>query len=194
MITFLSKFYWRLFNWKITGSLSPDIKKSIMVVAPHTSWIDIFVGFAVRDKLQIHHAKFLGKKELFEGFYGKWLLNLGGIPVDRFAKEDRRQGVVDQAVRLYNENEKFIIGMSPEGTRKRVDKLKTGFYHIAKNAKIPIILVGFDYKNREVSIGNPIYTTEDEAADLEKIIAFFSTIQGAKPELDMRHLNKKNKA
>lgn len=190
MITTLSKLYWKLYSWKIVGSLSPEIKKSILVVAPHTSWIDIFVGFAVRHELNIPHAKFLGKKELFEGFYGKWLLNLGGIPVDRFAKEDRRQGVVDQAVGLYNENEKFIIGVSPEGTRKRVEKLKTGFYHIAKNAQIPIVLIGFDYKNREVLVSEPIYTTEDKDADMAKIIAFFSTIQGANPQYDMRHFKK----
>lgn len=188
MITSISKLYWRLSGWKIKGELSPDLKKAIFLVAPHTSWIDIFVGFAVRDKLNIHHAKFLGKKELFEGFYGKWLLNLGGIPVDRFAKEDRKQGVVDQVVKLYNENERFIIGMSPEGTRKRVDKLKTGFYYIAKNAQIPIVLIGFDFKNKQVIIGESMYTTDNQEADLKKIIAFFSTIQGAKPKYDMRHL------
>lgn len=186
MIEAFSKLYWRINKWKITGSLPKEHKKMILVVAPHTSWIDILIGFAVRDKLNIPHAKFLGKKELFEAFYGKWLLRLGGIPVDRSAK----LGVVEQVVKYYDEKDKFILGISPEGTRNRVNTLKTGFYHIAKATSIPIILVGFDFKNKQVILGDPIYTSENEAADFKKILKFFSTIQGANPKKDLTHLQK----
>lgn len=186
MLTWLSKLYWKLFGWKVIGTLPSDLKKMLLVVAPHTSWTDILIGFAVRDKLNIHHAKFLGKKELFDGLIGKWLLNLGGIPVDRSGK----LGIVEQVASFYNENEAFIVGISPEGTRKRVDKLKTGFYYMAKAANVPMILVGFDFKNKQVIIGEPFYTGENEKADIEKIISFFSTIQGANPTQDMRHLKK----
>jgi 1-acyl-sn-glycerol-3-phosphate acyltransferase len=188
MMLFISKLYWKLFGWKIVGALPKDIKKMLLVVAPHTSWKDLLLGFAVRHELKIHHAKFLGKKELFEGFFGGFLRNLGGIPVDRAAK----LGIVEQVVRYFDENEEFIVGLSPEGTRNRVDKLKTGFYHIAKNAKIPMVMVGFDYKNTQVIVGEPIYTTESEEADLKKIIAFFATIEGANPAKDLRHFGEKS--
>ncbi len=188
MIRLFLKLYWKLTGWKTTGTLPSELKKIILVVAPHTSWKDILIGLAVRYELKIDHAKFLGKKELFEGPFGKIFRNLGGIPVDRFSKEERKQGVVDQAVQLFNENEYFMLGISPEGTRKRVEKLKTGFYQIAKNAKIPMVLVGFDFKNKQVVLREPMYVSENEAADFKEIIAFFSTIEGAKPELGLGHL------
>ncbi|WP_107037476.1 1-acyl-sn-glycerol-3-phosphate acyltransferase [Brumimicrobium mesophilum] len=186
MITLISKIYWKIYGWKIVGSIPPKINKMILVIAPHTSWIDILIGFAARPKLGIKDAKFMGKKELFEGPFGKILKNMGGIPVDRKAK----LGVVDQIAKYYNENNRLIIGVSPEGTRKRVNKLKTGFYHIAKTANIPIVLIGFDYKSRVVLVGDLIYTSDNEVLDIEKIIEFFSTIQGANPEFDLRHLKK----
>lgn len=184
MLTLLSKFYWKLFGWKISGTLPPEHKKMILIVAPHTSWTDLFVGFAARHYLKIPHAKLLAKKELFDGILGKWLVKLGGIPVDRSGK----LGLVEQVVNYFNENEEFIIGISPEGTRKRVDKLKTGFYHIAKSANVPIVLIGFDYKNRQVIVGETIYASEDEAADFKRIMDFFSNIQGKNHENDLTHL------
>lgn len=184
MITLFSKIYWKVKGWKVNGALPPNLKKAILVIAPHTSWVDILIGFAARSKLRIKDAKFMGKKELFQGPFGKVLKNMGGIPVDRKAK----LGVVDQVAKYFNENERFFVGVSPEGTRKRVDTLKTGFYHIAKTANIPIVLIGFDYKKREVVVGSPIYPSDNEEADIEKIIAFFSTIEGAIPEMDLRHL------
>lgn len=188
MIRLLLKLYWKLTGWKIAGTLPKEMKKMILVVAPHTSWKDLFVGLAARYELKIDHAHFLGKKELFEGPFGRLFRNLGGIPVDRFSKQDNKQSIVDQAVRLFNENENFMLGISPEGTRKRVEKLKTGFYQIAKNANIPIILVGFDFKNKQVVLREPIFVSEDQEADFKKIIAFFSTIVGARPALGLGHL------
>ena len=188
----LLKMYWKLAGWKISGALPPELKKMILVVAPHTSWKDILVGFAARHELKIDHAKFLGKKELFEGPFGRFFKNLGGIPVDRFNKNSGKESVVDQAVNLFNENENFILGISPEGTRKRVEKLKTGFYQIARNAHIPMVLVGFDFKNKEVVLGEPIFAGENQEDDFKKIINFFATIEGANPELGLGHLQVKS--
>lgn len=191
MLRFLLKLYWKINGWEIAGSLPHQYKKMILVVAPHTSWKDIFVGFAARQELKIDHAKFLGKKELFDGPFGGFFRRLGGIPVDRFNKQDNKPSVVDQAVLLYKENENFILGISPEGTRKRVEKLKTGFYQIAKNAGIPMVLVGFDFKNKQVVLADPIFASENQEADFEKIIAFFSKIEGDNPELGLGHLQSK---
>ena len=81
-----------------------------------------------------------------------------------------------------------MLGLSPEGTRKRVNTLRTGFYHIAKKAGVPIVPIGFDYANRLVVVGEAFFAGNDEAADLKKIIAFYANIKGKKPELDLRHL------
>lgn len=184
----LLKLYWKLAGWKTSGTIPKELKKMILVIAPHTSWIDLFVGLALRREINIHHAHFLGKKELFEGPFGRWFKKLGGIPVDRSGKHEDRRSIVDQAVNLFNENEDFILGISPEGTRQRVDKLKTGFYHIAKKAQVPMVLIGFDYKNKQVVLSKPIFVSEDDTADFKKIIKFFSTIQGANPAQDLTHL------
>lgn len=156
----------------------------VLAVAPHTHWVDVMVGLAARQALKIQHAKFLAKKELYVWPLGWILSKLGGTPVDRFSK----QGMVDQVVALFNANETFMLGLSPEGTRKRVDTLRTGFYHIAKKAGVPVVPVGFDYANKRVVIGEAFFASNDEAADLKKIIAFYAGITGKIPELDMRHL------
>ena len=156
----------------------------VLAVAPHTSWTDVLVGFAARNAMQIHHAKFLGKKELFVGPLGWVLRKMGGTPVDRSGK----QGLVEQVVTLFNSNPNFMLGIAPEGTRKRVDHLRTGFYHIAKKAGVPILPIGFDYENKRVVIGEAFFAGDDEAADLKKIIAFYAEIKGRNGELDLRHL------
>lgn len=156
----------------------------VLAVAPHTHWVDVMVGFAARQAMHIEHAKFLGKKELFVWPLGWVLRKMGGTPVDRFSKH----GMVDQVAALFAANETFMLGLSPEGTRKRVDKLRTGFYHIAKKAGVPILPIGFDYANKLVVIGEPFFPGDDERADLKKIITFYAEIKGKKPELDMRHL------
>jgi len=156
----------------------------VLAVAPHTHWIDVMVGFAARNALNIPHAKFLGKKELFKGPLGWVLRKMGGTPVDRFSK----QGMVEQVADLFATHDNFILGLAPEGTRKRVNSLRTGFYHIAKKAAVPIVPVGFDYADKKVVIGEPFFPGNDEAADLKKIMHFYSGITGRNPNLDLRHL------
>jgi 1-acyl-sn-glycerol-3-phosphate acyltransferase len=111
---------------------------------------------------------------------------MGGSPVDRFAK----LGMVDQAVALFDADDDFILGLAPEGTRKRVDTLRTGFYHIAKKARVPIIPIGLDYENKKLVIGDAFFCSDDEAADMKKVIAFFAEIKGRSPDADLRHLKK----
>lgn len=155
-----------------------------MIVGPHTSWKDVVVGFAARSVLRIGHARFLGKKELFDGPFG-WLFRwLGGTPVDRFSSN----GVVDQAVELFDKNDRFLLAMAPEGTRKKVDRLRSGFYHIALKAKVPIIMVSMDFKSKTMVFAEPFLVSGNEEADLKMIINFFARFYGARPELDLRHL------
>ena len=184
MIKFILRLWWKMRGWKIKGAFPSQVKKMVIIVAPHTSWKDVLVGFAARDPLKINHAKFLGKKELFDGPFGWFFKMLGGTPVDRTSK----MGVVEQAVELFNKHDEFILALSPEGTRKKVDKLRTGFYHIAKQANVPIQMIGFDFSTKEIVIRELFYPTGNESEDFNNIINFFAPIKGAKPELGLGHL------
>ncbi len=184
MLRWFWKLYWNIKGWKVVGSFPYHYKKMVMIVGPHTSWTDILVAFAARNELKIFDAKFLGKKELFIGPLGWLLRSMGGTPVDRSVKH----GVVKQVAHLFDTHETFLLGISPEGTRKRVDKLRSGFYHISKTAQVPILPIGLDFENRHLVLGEPLFTSNDEAADIKKIIAFFAALKGKKPAFDLRHL------
>jgi 1-acyl-sn-glycerol-3-phosphate acyltransferase len=189
MLRLILKMYWKLTGWKVVGKFPYHYKKLVLIVAPHTSWKDIPLGFAVRNKLKINYANFLAKKELFDGSFGWLFRRLGGIPVDRFSTHGiSKHGIVEQAVNLFANNEVFILAIAPEGTRKRVKKLRSGFYHIAKKARVPIVPMGFDYENKQIVLAEPLFPSDNEVNDFEKIISFFATIKGEKPTLDLRHL------
>lgn len=184
MLRLFLKLYWKLSGWKISGDFPHQYKKLILAVGPHTHWIDVMIGFAARQALGIKHAKFLGKKELFIGPLGWILKAMGGKPIDRSGK----QGVVEQVAAMFDANETFMVGLAPEGTRKRVDSLRTGFYHIAKKAGVPIVPIGLDYENKRLVVGEAFFPGNNEADDLEKIMAFYANIEGRNPALDLRHM------
>ncbi len=184
MVRLLLRIYWKLSGWKIAGSFPYNQKKMVLAVAPHTSMFDVMIGFGARNQLNITHAKFLGKKELFKGPLGWLLRKLGGTPVDRHSKH----GVVEQAAALFSSHDEFLLALAPEGTRTKVDSLRSGFYHIARMAGVPILPVGFDFKTKQVVLGELLYPGTDEEADFKKILAFFSGFTGKHPEKDLRHL------
>jgi 1-acyl-sn-glycerol-3-phosphate acyltransferase len=172
---------WWIFKvrgWKIEGGFPFELKKTILVVAPHTHYLDFFLGLAIRKKLKMDFVHFLGKKELFRGILGVILRKLGGFPVER----GKNLNQVEQVIKLYNERESFHIAISPEGTRKKVTRLKSGFYHIAKNANVYIVLVGLDFGNKKVVFGTPFLTSNDEVADKQKIVRFFKGMEGFVPK------------
>lgn len=181
-------FFWktvfRFSGWTVRNAFPPGIDKAVIIVAPHTSAWDFPICLALRSILEIKDAHYLGKEELFNGPFGFLFRGTGGFPVNRFNKEK----MVDQVVHLFQKHPKFLLGISPEGTRKRVDRLRTGFYYIAKKAEVPIIMVALDYAKKEVTIAPPFYTGNDEQADFKKIISFFAPIQGKIPALGLSHL------
>lgn len=179
------RFFWKLIlkimGWETEMVFPKGIKKCVVIVAPHTSAWDYVLGLATRSILRIGDSKYLGKKELFTPPFGWFFTWMGGIPVDRNSKHN----VVDQVVEQFNNHDSFIIGLSPEGTRKKVEKLKTGFYNIAKQANVPIVMIGFDFEKKKVIISNPFYATENQEADFENILHFFRPIKGKNPELGL---------
>ncbi|MCP3929909.1 MAG: acyltransferase [Bacteroidetes bacterium] len=173
----LSKFILKMLGWKFTGEYPHHYKKFVLIVIPHTSSWDFPTGLLVRSSWK-SDIKFVGKKTLFRFPFGGIFRWLGGYPVDR----KRSQNFVDAVVDVFNEKEEFAICIAPEGTRKKVEKLKTGFYYIAKGAGIPIIPVKFDFEHKIIGIGEPIFPSDSKEADIEKIERFFRGVKGKVPE------------
>lgn len=175
--------FW-LFGWKVVGEKPSDIKKYIIVVAPHTSNVDFLVGVAARSISKLKSA-YLGKKELFDLPLVGWFFKaLGGIPVDR----SKNTNLVDQVVEFLQSTDpdkEMAVCVTPEGTRSYAEKWKTGFWHIAENANIPIVMVGFDFARKVVEYKEPFYTGDKEE-DIEKMKAYFRTIKGKYPEMGVR--------
>lgn len=174
----------RLLGWTVQASFPYHLKKCVVIIAPHTSSWDFIIGLAIRSKIHLTHAKYLGKGELFKRPLGFIFRKLGGFPVDR----THQHKMVDQVVQLFNSHESFVLVLSPEGTRKKVDRLRTGFYHIAKKAGVPIIMTGFDFEKKYASFSEPFFPTDDEAADFQYIYQFYATIKGKNPEQGIAHL------
>jgi 1-acyl-sn-glycerol-3-phosphate acyltransferase len=180
----------KLMGWKTVpvGPFPVEVRKYVMIVAPHTSGWDFIISVLYRSTLRLERARYLGKKELFRppfGFIFRWL---GGTPVDRSSSHN----MVDEVVKMFNRKDEFAIALSPEGTRQKVDRLRTGFYNIAKNAGVPIIMVGLDFRNKQVHFSEPLVATDNQQADFEKIIDFFAPIDGKHPELGLSHLKKED--
>lgn len=178
MLAAISQAILWLFGWKIEGSYPHHIPKKILVVMPHTSNWDFPLGILVRSAVRAD-IQFIGKDSLFKpphGFIFRWL---GGVPVDR----SRSNNFVDNMIRTYNNRENFTTVIAPEGTRKKVDRLKTGFYHIAIGAGIPMILTRFDFERKVVSFSEPFYPSGNMEKDFKFIYDHFRGIKGKIPEL-----------
>jgi 1-acyl-sn-glycerol-3-phosphate acyltransferase len=159
-------------GWRIAGSF-PDIARLVLIAAPHSSWWDGFWGLLFKVGLGVD-IRFMGKRELFIGPLG-WLLRwLGGVPIER----DSAHGLVEQMSRRFVHGERLWLGIAPEGTRKRVAKWRTGFWHIARAAGVPILPVAFDYPTRTITIGQPLSPGADIAADLARLRRFYAPFHG----------------
>jgi len=167
-----------LFSWTFEGKSPKDLKKCIIIVAPHTANADFLIGLMARSVLQLGSTRYLGKSSLFKAPFGFIFRILGGYPVDR----SKNNNLVDTVVELFNSKERFSIALAPEGTRKKVATIKTGFYHIAKKAHVPIVMVGFDYGGKKIKISKPFYPGDSMAKDFHHIITFFSSCKGVNPE------------
>lgn len=184
MVSIVNKFIFdKILSWKISGNI-PLENKMVFAVGPHTSNFDFFVGLFFRSKLRMENQiKFIGKAELFQiPLLGKLLRNLGGIPVVRSQKNNTVNYLVD----LINNSDKIFLSLFPEGTRGKVKKLKTGFYYIALNSKVPIQLVGFDFKKKIVEFGEKIIPSGDIDSDMKQIVSYYSKLNGKNPEKGLK--------
>ncbi len=175
----LSKFiYFKLLGWKVTGfSDFNSVKKAVIIAVPHTSWHDFFIGVLLRSVIGLE-TNYVGKKALFKFPYGWIFKMLGGSPVERKANENQ----VEAIARLFEEKEVFRMTLAPEGTRKKVEEWRTGFYYIAKAAKVPILMFTLDFGKKENKFSEPFYPTEDKEADFKFMKAFYKDVVGKVPE------------
>lgn len=164
-------------GWRFEGQL-PNLRKFVIIVAPHTSNWDFPTGVQAMFALGLR-GTFLGKDALFKWPFGYFFRWLGGVPVDRSSKNN----VVDQTIALFHQRERMILALSPEGTRKKIDKWRTGFYWVAVGAGVPIVPVAFDFPNKRYILHAPQTMTGDPAVDIPHLRSFFKASQACRPEL-----------
>ena len=172
-------------GWKITGSF-PNIEKSVVIFAPHTSYWDALYGKLVLIQSDINH-KFLSKKEFFK-FPLKYFFHLyGSIPVSR------NKEYVDEVVSLFKKSDTLHIVLSPEGQLAKTDHWKKGFYYMANKANVPIVVAYIDYKKKEIGIKGVIKDTSNMKKTITEISQMYEGVAGKNPynfTLDKRYSKK----
>lgn len=164
----------RLLGLRVEGNL-PDLPKFVIIAAPHSSNWDFIIGISLVFAIGLD-VRFIGKAEVFRGPLG-WLMRwLGGLPVDRH----RPEGFVEQIVAMFAEREQLVLAIAPEGTRKPVERWKSGFYRIATGAGVPIIPGFFDNEAKAVRFAAPFYPTGKAEADIAALRAMYAPIKRRK--------------
>ncbi|MEO7655204.1 MAG: lysophospholipid acyltransferase family protein, partial [Sphingomicrobium sp.] len=166
---------YRLRGWRIEGEL-PPAKKFVLVGAPHTSNWDFALFLGATDALGIRPS-YLGKHSLFRWPMQRFMLDMGGIPVDRTT----RAHYVDQVVAEFADRAALALVIAPEGTRHSNGRWKSGFYHIATGAAVPIVLARIDRPRRTIQIGPAILPSGDYRADLRRIADFYRAADPEEP-------------
>jgi len=164
-------------RWKIINDF-PKLKKYVIIAAPHTSWQDFPIGILAKFSISLN-VNYVGKASLFKWPYGFLFRWLGGAPIDRNKSSNKVQAIID----VFNAKDEFILALSPEGTRQKVTKWRTGFYYIAKGANVPIVMITLDFKRKQIKVSKPYYLTNDIDTDFKYFYAYFDGVEGKHPEL-----------
>jgi 1-acyl-sn-glycerol-3-phosphate acyltransferase len=172
-----AQLYLRIVGWQLAG-IVPDIPKFVLIAAPHTSSWDVPVMLMVRLALGVR-LSWMGKAELFRFPFGGFFRMLGGIPVYR----SERNNMVQQMVDHFNNNEHLYLAVAPEGSRGYRDHWKSGFYHIARGANVPIVFGFIDYKRKTSGVGPMLLPTGDINADMAVIREFYEPLGALNPEM-----------
>ena len=165
-------------SWKVVGSIDPNITKCVMMVLPHTSAHDFYLGIFIRGITGLQ-MNWVGKKELFRFPLGFYFRYMGGEPLDRTGGLNK----VDTIAAIFQRKKVFRLAVAPEGTRKKISELKTGFYYIALKAKVPVIPIAFDFGKKEINLGKPVFPSGDIEADITVLKKHFIGVKGKIPEL-----------
>lgn len=170
----------RLAGWRVLFEGMPG-PKGVAIVYPHTSNWDFVVGLLAKWAIDLP-VRWVGKESLFRGIAGATLGRLmrlwGGRPVDRH----HPSGAVAQLAQLMASEPWFWLGISPEGTRRHTDNIRSGFYHLALQLDLPLALVYIDYHRKEIGVVDFVKMTGDVERDLETLRGFYADKQGRFPE------------
>lgn len=177
MFSKISAFILKLWGWKLKGDYPHHLDRVVIVPIPHTSNWDFPVGVLLRSASKAD-VKFVAKDSLFKPPFGWIFRALNGVPVER----SRRNRFVDSMVEVFEREKRFHTCIAPEGTRSKVDKLKSGFYYIAKGANAHILPVAFDWGTMTLEWGTPFPPSENIDADIERLHEFFKGVKGKVPE------------
>lgn len=164
---YIAKFILWVFRWRVIGE-APTEKKYIVIIAPHTSNLDFIMGKLTNWVMEVK-PKVLVKKEAFVFIFGPIIRLWGGVAIDR----SKGSSIIPEVVKMFNDNDEFILGITPEGTRKRNPNWKTGFYRIAVAAKVPISLAFIDFGKKELSMGKLYTPTGNMEKDIFEIKSYY---------------------
>ncbi|OCB78585.1 1-acyl-sn-glycerol-3-phosphate acyltransferase [Flavobacterium crassostreae] len=167
----------RIMGWKIKGHINPEIKKCVLMVMPHTSAHDFYLGIFTRGITGLE-MNWVGKKELFRFPFGAYFRYMGGEPLDRSGNLNK----VDAIAAIFEQKKIFRLAVAPEGTREKVTQIKTGFYYIALKANVPILPVAFDFGKKTVHLGKPMYPTGNLPTDCKELLNHYKGVLGKIPE------------
>jgi len=175
LLRFLGRAILAALGWRLEGEI-PNVPRCVVIVAPHTSNWDFVIGLATLLALDLR-VTWLGKHQIFRGPFGPLWRALGGVAVDRSAAH----GVVERAAAVLAPPHSTFLAVAPEGTRRKVEQWKSGFWRIARAAGVPIFPVAFDYRKHAVVFGQLYSPTADYEADLAALQRGFSAEMARNP-------------
>lgn len=178
MRKFLSQIIMKLAGWKVIDNVPKELRKAVVIAAPHTSNWD-FIWAMPALAILGRKTNYLIKDIFFKGPWASIFKLTGGLPVDR----SKRNNFTDDLKKLVDSRKELLLLFPPEGTRKRVKRWKTGFYHVARDGNLPIILGFIDYKRKETGFASVYHLTGNFQADLRYLEKFYSVYQGKHPKL-----------
>jgi 1-acyl-sn-glycerol-3-phosphate acyltransferase len=168
----------KVFGWELETE-TPPADKFVLLAAPHTSGWDLPFMLATAYVMEVR-ISWMGKKELFAPPFGWFMRALGGIPIDR----SRHHNTVSWAVEQFEKSDSLVLAVPAKGTRARAKHWKSGFYHIASGAHVPIGLARLDFGRRRCGVGAFITPTGDMRADMDRIRAFYAKVTAKFPDLE----------
>ena len=176
MLSRLSKWVLNRLGWTVHADY-PDVEKYVLIAAPHTSNWDFPLGIVAAKAINLD-VQWLGKHTLFRWPYGWFFRSIGGTPVQR----DQTLNLIQQIADLFDRSGQLVLALAPEGTRSKTDHWKTGFYHIARAANVPIVMAYLDYGQKQVGIGGAFYPGNDIEAVFAQIRQFYKGRRGKHPD------------
>jgi len=182
----LARFIFWITGWKVAGEWPQGLKKAVLIAIPHTSNWDIIYARAAFYLLDVP-VRFTIKKEVMVGPLGWIIKGVGGIAIDRKRVAGKKTQTYTQAmISMLKERDELVMMVTPEGTRSYAPKWKTGFYHIALGAEVPVVIGYLDYKLKVAGIGPVITPSGDMDKDIEEMKAFGRTVTPKHPENGIR--------